>query len=251
MKSRAFLLILLANLAIIAVLAFALPELMIAPGKLMKGHREMEGNCFSCHSKFFGPSSEKCIECHKVPDIGKVTSKGMPILKTTSKVAFHQKLVAQECIACHADHQGVMKYRQGKQFSHALLQPAAVKQCESCHDKPRDTLHEKLSGGCAQCHSQDKWTPATFDHDKYFVLDRDHNAACSTCHLKSNFKQYTCYGCHEHTPAKIRSEHLHEGIRDYENCVECHRSGDEHEARRGRDGGSREGGRRGGHDDDD
>ena len=43
---------------------------------------------------------------------------------------------------------------------------------------------------------------------------------------------YTCYGCHEHSRSKIREEHLEEGIRDYENCVECHRSGDEDEAKR-------------------
>jgi hypothetical protein len=31
---------------------------------------------------------------------------------------------------------------------------------------------------------------------------------------------------------KIREEHVEEGIRDYEKCTECHRSGDEDEAKR-------------------
>ena len=47
-----------------------------------------------------------------------------------------------------------------------------------------------------------------------------------TCHTGNDYSRYTCYGCHEHTPAKIRSEHQEEGIRDFENCVECHRSAD-------------------------
>lgn len=34
------------------------------------------------------------------------------------------------------------------------------------------------------------------------------------------------------THKKIFEEHVEEGIRDYENCVECHRSGDEDEAKR-------------------
>lgn len=235
MKSRAFLYIILANLAVIAVLVFVYPHLMVAPGKLMKGHQGMEQDCFACHSKFFGPQAEKCKDCHKVPDIGIVTTKGLPIQGPARKVAFHRELIEEQCIECHADHQGVMKYRQGKQFSHALLKSGTKNQCESCHDKPRDSLHEKLTAGCAQCHSQDKWKPATFDHDEYFVLDRDHNTTCATCHSKSNFTQYTCYGCHEHTPAKIRSEHLHEGIRNFENCVKCHRSADEHEGGEGGD----------------
>lgn len=32
-----------------------------------------------------------------------------------------------------------------------------------------------------------------------------------------------CHGCHEHKEAKVRAEHLDEGIRDFRNCVECHR----------------------------
>jgi len=54
---------------------------------------------------------------------------------------------------------------------------------------------------------------------------------------------YTCYGCHEHTPAKIRAEHEEEGIRDFSDCVQCHRSAQEEPRERGREGG-REGGRR-------
>jgi hypothetical protein len=86
--------------------------------------------------------------------------------------------------------------------------------------------------------------PATFDHDKYFVLDRDHNVKCVTCHERNDYSRYTCYGCHEHSPEKIRREHIEEGIRDFKNCVECHRSADEHDIRmpgRGRKGERRHG----------
>jgi hypothetical protein len=44
-----------------------------------------------------------------------------------------------------------------------------------------------------------------------------------TCHKAQDYRAYTCYGCHEHTPANIRAEHQKEGIRDFENCVDCHR----------------------------
>lgn len=48
--------------------------------------------------------------------------------------------------------------------------------------------------------------------------------------MNNDYSSYTCYGCHEHSRSKIREEHVEEGIYDYENCVECHRSGDEDEA---------------------
>jgi hypothetical protein len=80
--------------------------------------------------------------------------------------------------------------------------------------------------GCAQCHKAEAWKPATFDHDKFFVLDKDHNATCATCHTTEDHSKYTCFGCHEHTPANVRRQHEEEGIRNFENCVRCHRSAD-------------------------
>jgi hypothetical protein len=73
-------------------------------------------------------------------------------------------------------------------------------------------------------------------------LDGDHNASCVTCHVRNDYSRYTCYGCHEHTPANIRRKHLEEGIRKFDNCVECHRSADEHDIKgRGGEGGGKRG----------
>jgi Doubled CXXCH motif (Paired_CXXCH_1) len=103
-----------------------------------------------------------------------------------------------------------------------------LNRCESCHKPPGDSLHRPIKGNCAQCHSTQAWEPATFEHDKLFVLDRDHNASCETCHKNpADYRQHTCYGCHEHTLANVRQEHEKEGIRNFDNCVKCHRSADE------------------------
>lgn len=165
-----------------------------------------------------------------------------PSAKPSAKAAFHQELVEQDCMACHSDHAGPkLTQRSRKPFSHALLRTAVQQRCESCHAKPVDTLHKGLTAGCAQCHSAEHWKPATFDHAQLFVLDRDHQTTCETCHTNSDYSRYTCYGCHEHTPANVRREHEKEGIRDFQNCVECHRDpGVEPEKR----GGSKERGKR-------
>ncbi len=225
--------VLVVNLVVLALLALVYPHLMLAPGKLIPGHRDLETDCFACHAPFTGSASERCATCHKPADIGRLTTKGMPVVKPLTSTPFHQKLVRQDCVACHSDHAGVKRFRQTGRFDHTLIQPAARNECQACHQAPSDPLHRQISGNCGQCHTQARWTPASFDHGKFFVLDRDHSAKCATCHVGNNYSSYTCYGCHEHSPEKIRRKHVEEGIRDFKPCVQCHRSANEHDARRG------------------
>lgn len=246
--SKTLKVILAVNLIILAILSFGYPHLMVGPGKLIPGHSKLETDCFACHAPLFGTSTERCVACHKPEEIGKLTSLGQPISKPLTSTPFHQKLLKQDCLACHSDHAGVKRFRSAGRFDHALLQADARKQCQSCHKSPKDSLHQQISGNCSQCHNDNKWTPATFAHEKYFELDREHNVKCVTCHIRNDYSRYTCYGCHEHTPEKIRREHIEEGIRNFENCVECHRNADEDDIRMpGRDG---ESGQNRGRDDD-
>jgi hypothetical protein len=224
--------IILINLLICILLVFWYPHLMISPGNLLEGHQELTTDCFSCHRSFLGISDEKCIACHAVKDIGLVTTKG-EIIQNETKVSFHQHLKQPNCVACHTDHQGMKVYRSFQQFSHQLLTLQVKDNCDTCHQKPTDSLHEKITGSCDQCHRETRWKPAKFvDHDQYFRFDRHHKTECVTCHLNNDYQQYSCYECHEHSPSNIREEHLEEGIHDYQNCTECHRSGDEEEAER-------------------
>ncbi|MCG7920789.1 MAG: class III cytochrome C family protein [Candidatus Thiodiazotropha lotti] len=230
MKSKTLLLIVAANLAVFILLAITLPQLMISPGNPIDAHADLASDCFACHSPFFGSTPEKCITCHQVADIGLKTTTGEPIEKEKKNVAFHQSLIEDDCVACHSEHKGVQPFRPIGQFSHQLLEQSVQTQCDSCHGNPGDSLHRKITGNCNTCHTQDRWVPATFEHDEYFRFDRNHETECETCHIDDNYTAYTCYGCHEHSRSKIREEHREEGIFDYENCVECHRSGDEEEA---------------------
>lgn len=231
-KGRWLWIVISANLLVLVGLAFAYPHLMVAPGALEQGHAELTTDCFACHAPLRGASADRCIACHALPDIGQRTTKGVAI-KTVSvagatrlKASFHQELTEQNCMACHSDHAGPkLTQHSRKAFSHALLRPQTRDRCESCHQAPVDTLHKQLTGNCAQCHKLDAWKPATFDHARFFPLDGDHNATCVTCHTGNVYQKYTCYGCHEHTPANVQAEHREEGItEDLQNCVRCHRS---------------------------
>lgn len=228
MKRRWLLIIISANLLVLVALAFIYPHLMVSPGPLMSGHAQLSTDCFACHSPWRGATTERCIACHALGDIGLRSTKGVPVAKKNIKISFHQELIEADCMACHSDHaQPRLTQRDRKTFSHSLLRSAARDQCASCHRSPADSLHRQIKGNCGQCHSPGRWKPATFDHAKFFVLDRDHNATCATCHTSEDYSRYTCYGCHEHTPGNIRTEHEEEGIRNFDNCVECHRSANE------------------------
>ena len=231
--SRIVKFILAINLLAMTVLVFVYPHLTVSPGPLIPAHGALNAACFACHAPLTGASSERCLTCHKPGDIGRLTTTGQPIAEPLTKTPFHQKLVSQDCVACHSDHAGVKRFRPQGRFNHALLNAPTREQCQDCHKSPADALHRQISGNCAQCHSQEKWKPATFDHAKYFEFDRDHRTQCVTCHIRNDYSRYTCFGCHEHTPDNIRRKHVKEGIRDYNNCVECHRNADEHDIRGG------------------
>ena len=213
----------LADIGLRSTRGVALPQ----QGLKTSFHQELiEQDCVACHSDHAGPRltrrsrkpfshellrvavRDRCESCHATP-----------------KNEIHRDL-SVGCAQCHRPQAW-----KPATFDHAMLADNA--QCTSCHKAPADTLHRQVKGNCGQCHATTAWKPATFEHAKFFVLDRDHDTACVTCHADNDFQRHTCYGCHEHTPANVRAEHEKEGIRDFENCAECHRSADEEPARRG------------------
>jgi hypothetical protein len=234
MKSKWLWIVIAANLVVLVSLVFIYPHLMVSPGPLVPEHAELAKDCFACHAPLQGASAKRCVTCHALSDIGLRTSKGVAIVaapmagKSALKVSFHQELTEQNCMACHTDHAGPkLARRSSKKFSHALLREQTRERCATCHTAPGNAIHRNLSVGCTQCHKTEAWKPATFEHDKFFVLDRDHNVSCATCHtVSTDYRKYTCYGCHEHTVANVRREHEDEGIQNLDNCVRCHRSAD-------------------------
>ena len=180
-----------------------------------------ETNCMACHSDHAQPKlvrgdrkpfshsllrtdiRDQCASCHVAP---------------TNTI--HRNLT----VGCNQCHQA--ERWKPASFDHALLPKDTLAKCEGCHKPPTDALHQQIQSNCLSCHGTKAWKPATFDHSKYFLLDRDHNTTCITCHVNNDYKRFSCYGCHEHTPENIRRKHVKEGISNFENCVKCHRSAD-------------------------
>jgi hypothetical protein len=236
MKRSIFLLVIISGVILI-LFACYFPNLAISPGKLSSGHEELVKSCTNCHSYFGGVQSSKCVVCHKIDKIGLVKTNGTAIVNLKNvENSFHKYLLTKDCFACHQEHKYLKFARSIRRFDHILFTINVRNNCILCHKKPVDELHKEINDNCLTCHKLNKWKPATFEHNKYFVLDKDHNTSCTTCHPQNNFKAYTCYGCHEHTYEKMIEEHREESVKYLTKCVSCHKSANKHDMKK--EGGS-------------
>ena len=221
-------------LILAAAFVFVFPDVAIGPGRVSKGHFSVANKCWTCHQPFRGAGFEKCTSCHKISDIGRITTTGEPLPQTGKKrrVLFHAGLADPDCNSCHIIHVGERHSKSVSTFRHDVLADTIKSNCGSCHneDKPLDTLHGQVSQQCSACHKTSGWRPATFDHNAYFRFDSNHPTRCNTCHMDAgSYSTYTCYGCHDHTPANMAAKHAEEGIRNLEKCARCHRTGNAEE----------------------
>lgn len=254
-KSNVFYLITGALTATMLVLiGMKYPAPLYSPGELSQKHENLR--CRECHAPFKRVSSESCskIDCHAVGMIGKkpatadlhkrIVGQDCLACHTDHKggngkitIAFDHEafLKKSRCVDCHRrDGEKAHKDRYGENctdchgtkdwekisFSHEKV---STTPCADCHKAPSDDLHIRAGKQCASCHTVKAWKPATYNHDDYFALDRPHNVACDKCHDRQTFKQYNCMNCHEHATRGIINEHREEGIRDFGDCLRCHR----------------------------
>ena len=192
----------------------------LAAFKLAGKHVTVE--CAQCHiNSVYKGTPQACVSCHLKDDT-------------------HTGAYGTDCAQCH--NAGDWK---DAQFDHNLaafkLTGAHVNvtcakchinsvykgtplTCVGCHADPQAHLGQ-FGLNCAQCHSTQTWQGATFAHTFPLNHGERANVACKTCHVTTNFKEYTCYGCHEHTQQNIQAKHQGEGISNFQDCMRCHDRG--------------------------
>ncbi|MBT7071018.1 MAG: hypothetical protein HN975_09035 [Anaerolineae bacterium] len=183
--------------------------------------------CEDCHKNaVYEGTLSACVDCHLEDDE-------------------HKGEFGTDCSQCHTTSNW-----EGAAYDHTLANfpleggHANVK-CEECHinqvfqgisqecsDCHREPVYHagSFSADCASCHTILAWIPAKYTEQHTFPMNHesDGNNSCQTCHVE-NLETYTCYECHEHTPSNVASEHREEGISDFEDCMECHADGREHD----------------------
>lgn len=224
-------------------------ESVLRPGDVIAGHAKWEDECSQCHVRFDRAAQDRlCMACHK--DVGQ---------DMRDKRGYHGRLrqasgpgAAQPpaCRSCHTDHRGrnarIVNLDKAT-FDHAATdwplrgahakvaltaQPGcaschlpgrkyrqAPHECNACHRK--DDVHKGALGpSCADCHHEDSWRNAKFDHAKTrFALTGKHAAArCESCHRDGKYKETprACIGCH-----REEDRRAHKGALG-ERCESCH-----------------------------
>jgi hypothetical protein len=184
-------------------------------------------NCRTCHTAGdYSFTAQTCTDCHSAHD--------------AAFMAQHIEQYGSDCLSCH-DGAGNMKNFDHSRFfvldgRHATVECAAChlnqqfkgtpKECSACHREPE--IHAGLFGlKCEACHTTTAWAPAQLTQHT-FPLDHGGQGeiTCATCHTAS-YVTYTCYGCHEHDPAKTREEHAEQNIPagELDACAACHADG--------------------------
>ena len=72
------------------------------------------------------------------------------------------------------------------------------------------------------------------NHDIFFPLWKEHQAACVQCHKNSDYKSYTCLTCHIHSNSSVLEPHSIHGVIPYDptpndirklaQCLNCHQT---------------------------
>ncbi len=235
----------------------------------LHGQLQNPGRCFLCHTEHQGRDADitaaalddfahqqvgfslarhrplGCADCHPTASyiFDQATCETCHVDLDAAFMSQHVSDFGQDCLACHDgsgamgnfDHDAVFAL----QHAHAGLECTAChvnrqfeglsSACVDCHEEP-DVHRDQFGADCAACHSVRAWTPARLlEHTFPLDHESDTESECQVCH-PTDYATYTCYECHEHDPAKVEREHLEEGIRDFDDCVECHPTGREDEA---------------------
>jgi hypothetical protein len=175
--------------------------------------------CFACHfGNRYKSTPQQCVSCHAPDDV-------------------HRGERGPKCADCHATSGWkTAKFDHAKETKFALLGIHARIDCADCHKGGRlnDPLPRDCHGchrgedahagrfgeSCQNCHGNDKWLPATFDHTrdtKWPLEGRHEKVACHACHtadVAAQKLETSCLTCH-------RASDVHSGKLGLD-CAQCH-----------------------------
>lgn len=209
-------------------------ETAIMPGRVIKGHANVEADCAKCHVRFDRAAQPRlCLDCHAHSDVASDVRGG---------TGHHGRIKGRECRACHTEHKGRearIVVLDEQTFDHALTDfklrgkhvgakcegchrpgtkhRAAPQECNGCHLKD-DKHRGELGLKCERCHRESVWKDTRVDHDKTrFPLRYRHaEAKCTACHSTGRYTDSPrdCASCH-------RKDEPHKGQLGAQ-CDRCH-----------------------------
>ena len=181
--------------------------------------------CSACHTNGYAGTSMLCNSCHSEN------------YNQTANPS-HTKLgLSTSCDQCHTTNPGwepalfpnhndyyVLNGAHAKiadncYLCHAGNYTNTANTCYGCHsadyNATTDPAHAaaQFSTDCQTCHTENVWTPSTFDHDtQYFpIYSGSHRGqwnSCADCHTEpTNYAVFSCITCHEHNQTSMDEKH--------------------------------------------
>ena len=188
------------------------------PGNALKFTPSGQNDCIACHQadyqRVHGGSGfpTTCLDCHSVDSFRGANfdhaSVGFPL------VGAHQSVA---CSGCHVQPGNALKFT-----------PSGPNDCIACHQADFTRAHGGggFSTTCLDCHDQNSWQGAGFDHAStgFPLVGAHQSLQCSSCHVQpGNTLKFTpsgpndCIACHQ---ADFSRAHDQGGFPN--TCLDCH-----------------------------
>jgi hypothetical protein len=163
------------------------------PGALLAAHRQLSGDCMTCHRPWRGPSNDGCVRCHgNLRDENRHS--GLDVSDADIGLLAGRRLVVSaigslECLTCHGEHEGAA----------VDVKAAAGFACTWCHKHPTiGKVAEHLVLTMRRQFSMRHLFRRRFNHYEHKLLIESHHPP-----LAGGF---ACVSCHA-TPAVKPGEH--------------------------------------------
>ena len=194
-------------------------------------------DCIQCHATGFQNTSSVCLDCH-TQDFNQSTN--------PNHVALN---IPMDCVQCHTTAPGWSPATFAIHNNYYVLEGAHVgiaNECATCHNgdynnTPNtcvgchqndysnttnpDHAGQMFSTDCSTCHSQNSWTPSSFNHDIFWPLTGAHSGIadnCVACHNGNyNNTSSECVSCHQQDYNNSTNPN-HSTLNLGNNCSSCH-----------------------------
>jgi hypothetical protein len=183
--------------------------------------------CADCHKSIhFRPTPRDCFPCHAEPDVHKGQlgtlcavchdARDWSNIRTGHEVPTPRFAGAHDripCVQCHP---------QGR------LLAGTANLCITCH-RNDDIHHNALGPRCGECHTQNTWAAAHFEHNRVGceLIGIHRVLPCVSCHLGGNFTALAteCGACHRKDAKAGAQAAAAQNVRNHEaepQCTVCH-----------------------------
>jgi predicted CXXCH cytochrome family protein len=196
------------------------------------------GACTDCHrDPHAGKMTGGCTSCHSPDGWRRFDSQAVERKFDHSRTRFplrgsHAKVKCSGCHSAQQDRRVIAIEFAANTAGFTYVRPV-VENCASCHVDPHPERLRMVAGprSCASCHTEQNWTPTTYDmarHNKLpdFPLRGAHAVVnCQSCHggpAPGNafvLPRTACRSCHV-------KDDPHKGVYGLRDCGQCHRTTD-------------------------